>query len=103
MSLFGGLKEEIDRPVEIAGAGQMLRRAQQRASETCLSHTLFINTDASTHGFEAGKADLAFSRYGVMFFANPIAAFVNRLRTTRRHSRRAREDAPAMLAPTAAE
>jgi len=32
-----------------------------------------------------------------------IAAFVNRLRTTRRHSRRAREDAPAMLAPTAAE
>lgn len=55
----------------------MLRRAQQRASEAGLSHTLFINTDASTHGFEAGKADLAFSRFGVMFFANPIAAFEN--------------------------
>jgi SAM-dependent methyltransferase len=55
----------------------MLRRAQQRASEAGLSHTLFINTDASTHGFEAQKADLAFSRFGVMFFANPIAAFAN--------------------------
>ncbi len=55
----------------------MLRRAQQRAGEAGLAHTLFINTDASTHGFEAQKADLAFSRFGVMFFANPIPAFRN--------------------------
>lgn len=37
----------------------------------------FQEADAQTHRFEAGKFDAAFSRFGVMFFADPIAAFKN--------------------------
>jgi SAM-dependent methyltransferase len=37
----------------------------------------FIEADAQTHGFDAGAFDAAFSRFGVMFFADPQAAFAN--------------------------
>jgi len=37
----------------------------------------FQLADASTFGFPAGAYDLLFSRFGVMFFANPPAAFAN--------------------------
>lgn len=36
----------------------------------------FIEADASTHNFEP-EFDLVFSRFGVMFFADPIAAFTH--------------------------
>lgn len=37
----------------------------------------FIEADAQTHGFDHGGFDAAFSRFGVMFFADPAAAFAN--------------------------
>ena len=37
----------------------------------------FLKADASTHGFVAESADLLFSRFGVMFFDDPFAAFAN--------------------------
>lgn len=37
----------------------------------------FIEADAQTFPFEAGSFDSAFSRFGVMFFADPTAAFIN--------------------------
>jgi SAM-dependent methyltransferase len=37
----------------------------------------FEQADASTYPFEAGRFDLLFSRFGVMFFADPAAAFAN--------------------------
>jgi SAM-dependent methyltransferase len=37
----------------------------------------FIEADAQTYPFEAGAFDAAFSRFGVMFFAEPAAAFAN--------------------------
>ena len=37
----------------------------------------FQQADASTYDFEAGVYDLMFSRFGVMFFAEPAAAFAN--------------------------
>ena len=55
----------------------MLSRARDRAGEAGMSHTLFVNTDASLYRFEPQAADLAFSRFGVMFFANPVEAFTN--------------------------
>lgn len=55
----------------------MLARAQERAKAAGASHLSFVNTDASTHAFEPQAADLAFSRFGVMFFADPVAAFAN--------------------------
>ena len=37
----------------------------------------FVVGDAATHPFEAAAHDLAFSRFGVMFFGDPVAAFRN--------------------------
>jgi SAM-dependent methyltransferase len=55
----------------------MLARAAQRAREAGLSSVRFEHADAQTHGFAAGSYDVAFSRFGVMFFADPPAAFAN--------------------------
>ena len=37
----------------------------------------FLVGDAATHGFEPESFDALFSRFGCMFFADPIAAFIN--------------------------
>ncbi|MCR5876369.1 class I SAM-dependent methyltransferase [Phenylobacterium sp. J426] len=37
----------------------------------------FVEADAQTHVFPPGAYDAAFSRFGVMFFADPVAAFAN--------------------------
>ena len=42
-----------------------------------LANARFIVGDATTEAFEAGSFDLVFSRFGVMFFADPVAAFKN--------------------------
>jgi ubiquinone/menaquinone biosynthesis C-methylase UbiE len=56
----------------------MLASARERAAAAKLDIS-FVLADASTHAFEP-IYDLLFSRFGVMFFANPVAAFTN-LRT----------------------
>ena len=53
----------------------MLDVARQRAAG--LSGISFREADATTVPFEAGAFDAAFSRFGVMFFADPVAAFRN--------------------------
>ncbi len=53
----------------------MVARARQRA--VAAGNTAVIEADASVHGFEAGHYDLAFSRFGVMFFEDPALAFGN--------------------------
>ncbi|MBI3198355.1 MAG: class I SAM-dependent methyltransferase [Rhodospirillales bacterium] len=37
----------------------------------------FVAGNAATHPFEAASYDLVFSRFGVMFFGDPVAAFKN--------------------------
>lgn len=37
----------------------------------------FIRADAQTHGFEPASFDLLISRFGVMFFDDPVGAFAN--------------------------
>lgn len=37
----------------------------------------FVLGNAATHPFEAASYDLVFSRFGVMFFGDPVAAFKN--------------------------
>lgn len=37
----------------------------------------FVQDDATTHPFQRGGFDLLFSRFGVMFFAEPARAFTN--------------------------
>jgi SAM-dependent methyltransferase len=54
----------------------MLERARERAEQAGLANLEFRNADAQTEPF-AGGFDLLFSRFGVMFFASPEAAFSN--------------------------
>ncbi|GAB4386332.1 class I SAM-dependent methyltransferase [Albidovulum sp.] len=37
----------------------------------------FVQADAQDHPFEPGARDLLLSRFGLMFFADPVAAFAN--------------------------
>jgi SAM-dependent methyltransferase len=55
----------------------MLERARQIAHDAEITHLRFDNVDAQTHRFAAASFDLIFSRFGVMFFADPRAALAN--------------------------
>jgi SAM-dependent methyltransferase len=55
----------------------MLSRARERVREEGLENVDFHEADAQVHGFEAEAFDLVFSRFGVMFFSEPEAAFAN--------------------------
>ncbi len=49
---------------------------KQRAAEPDLP-VAFESADVETHAFTPGSFDVAFSRIGVMFYADPAAAFAN--------------------------
>ena len=48
-----------------------------------IANAAFGVGDAATYAFEAAASDLVFSRFGVMFFADPVAAFRNLRRALR--------------------
>jgi SAM-dependent methyltransferase len=52
----------------------MLDLARQRAGKC--SHVTFVEADAQTCAFESGT-DVVISRFGTMFFDDPVAAFAN--------------------------
>jgi SAM-dependent methyltransferase len=54
---------------------EMVERARRRSAG--VANIEFIVGDAASHRFAAPLADLLFSRFGVMFFGDPIAAFAN--------------------------
>jgi SAM-dependent methyltransferase len=60
-------------------SGPLLRVARERAAGAPAGRAAmeFLQADASVHGFEPSSFDLLFSRFGVMFFADPVAAFAN--------------------------
>jgi ubiquinone/menaquinone biosynthesis C-methylase UbiE len=60
----------------------MLARASERARAEKLANLRFENADAQTFAFTPNSVDLIFSRFGVMFFADPAAAFANLARAT---------------------
>jgi SAM-dependent methyltransferase len=55
----------------------MLARARERARVEGTANVEFINADAQTHAFESRVWDCIYSRFGVMFFADPARAFAN--------------------------
>ena len=59
----------------------MLARARERARG--IANVEFLAADAQTHAFAAESFDVVFSRFGVMFFQDPPAAFVNLHRALR--------------------
>lgn len=54
----------------------MVDSARERAAEQGIPAE-FIVADAQTHAFSPGAFDLVISRFGVMFFSDPVAAFSN--------------------------
>jgi SAM-dependent methyltransferase len=68
-------------------AGQLLNRARKRSDDAGLANTSFILADAQTHPFDAESFDAIISRFGLMFFENPVAAFANMARGLKLHGR----------------
>lgn len=59
----------------------LLERARARAAG--LGNVEFVLGDAQVHAFEPARYDVAISRFGVMFFSDPVAAFANVARALR--------------------
>jgi SAM-dependent methyltransferase len=55
----------------------LLDVARHRAEQAGLGHVTFVQGDAQVHPFEPEAYDVVVSRFGVMFFADPAAAFAN--------------------------
>jgi SAM-dependent methyltransferase len=86
----GGTSLELARRVGPRGrvlgvdvARPMLARARERAAAAGALQLRFVEADAQTAALEPAAFDLVFSRFGVMFFADPAAAFANLRRALR--------------------
>ncbi len=55
----------------------MLALARRRVAERSLANISLLPADAQTHAFGPDLFDRVVSRFGVMFFADPVAAFRN--------------------------
>ncbi len=64
-----GLGVDISRP--------LIEAARSRARSLRIESAHFLEADAQTHQFETESFDALVSRFGVMFFADPAAAFRN--------------------------
>lgn len=58
-------------------SGPMLERAAARAAAAGLTNVTFEKGDAQVHSLPDSSFDAAVSRFGVMFFEDPVAAFAN--------------------------
>ncbi len=67
----------------------MLDRARADAAQAGLGNIEFVQADAQDHPFDPASFDAAISRFGVMFFADPVAAFANVRRALRPDGRMA--------------
>lgn len=61
----------------------MLERARQRALGAGQANAAFLRADAQIHAFAPQHFDVVFSRFGVMFFSDPVRAFSNLRGATR--------------------
>jgi SAM-dependent methyltransferase len=61
----------------------LLRRARRRAREEGLANVRCQRADAQVHAFARFGFDVAISRFGVMFFADPVVGFANVARALR--------------------
>lgn len=68
-------------------SSSMLALAQQRIAGAGMGNVQLVQADAQTHGFKGLHFDLVVSRFGVMFFADPMAAFANLRASVRKGGR----------------
>jgi SAM-dependent methyltransferase len=84
------LAEAVGDTGEIVGidiSEPMLAGARERISQSGLRNITLLQADAQVHAFEPSRFDLIASRFGVMFFVDPTAAFRNLLGAMRRGGR----------------
>jgi SAM-dependent methyltransferase len=62
-------------------------RARERIAAAGLRQAEVIIADASVHPFSPDSFELTFSRFGIMFFSDPVAAFANVRRAMKRGGR----------------
>ncbi|MEK8106325.1 class I SAM-dependent methyltransferase [Micromonospora sp. M12] len=55
----------------------MLERARQLSNDEGLTNITYQQADAQVHRFPSTHYDVCISRFGTMFFADPVAAFTN--------------------------
>ncbi|WP_280875542.1 class I SAM-dependent methyltransferase [Streptomyces pseudovenezuelae] len=55
----------------------MLERARRLSADQKLANVTYQQADAQDHRFPPPRFDLCISRFGTMFFADPVAAFTN--------------------------
>jgi len=63
--------------VGVDPSAPMLEQARQLSDEQGLANITFEQADAQVHHFPPTHFDLCISRFGTMFFADPVAAFTN--------------------------
>jgi len=66
---------------------QLLARAEKRKRDARLNQIDYLVADAQIHKFAPDSFDLIASRFGVMFFDDPVAAFSNLAASLRRGGR----------------
>lgn len=64
-------------------SGPMLRQARARAEREGIKNATFEQADAQVHQFVGDGFDRVLSRFGCMFFGDPLAAFTNVHRAVR--------------------
>jgi ubiquinone/menaquinone biosynthesis C-methylase UbiE len=63
--------------VGIDSSAPMIDRAQELTEAEGLRNITYLHADAQVHPFPPGRFDVAISRFGTMFFRDPVAAFAN--------------------------
>jgi SAM-dependent methyltransferase len=64
-------------------SGSMVERARERSREAGITNVTFRQADAQVHPFPSKSFSIAISRFGAMFFEDPVAAFSNIRRAMR--------------------
>ena len=75
------------RAVGIDIAPAMVQAAQEHARGRDIEHAVFVTADAQVDDLGDAIYDAAYSRFGVMFFADPVSAFGNIRRSLRYEGR----------------
>jgi SAM-dependent methyltransferase len=75
------------RAVGIDSSAEMIDRARELTKAEGLHNVTFVHADAQNHIFTSEGFDVAISRFGTMFFRDPVAAFANIAHALRREGR----------------
>lgn len=68
-------------------AAQLLDRARNRITDAGARTITLQLADAQTHAFAPESVDVILSRFGMMFFDDPVAAFANMAKALKPHGR----------------